>query len=53
MYEIRPSEGTVTRISDGKIVAPCQSDQDPDFRAYIDWVEAGNQPTILETLNDT
>jgi len=53
MYEIRPSEGTVTRISDGKIVAPCQSDQDPDFRAYIDWVKAGNQPTILETLNDT
>jgi hypothetical protein len=24
-------------------------DQNPDFRAYIDWVEAGNQPTILET----
>jgi hypothetical protein len=48
MYEIRPSEGTVTRISDGKIVAPCQSDQDPDFRAYIDWVEVGNQPTIVQ-----
>jgi hypothetical protein len=26
---------------------------DPDFRAYIDWVEAGNQPTILETSNDS
>ena len=21
---------------------------DPDFRAYIDWVEVGNQPTIVQ-----
>jgi len=49
MYTIILDQGTVTRDADGKIVAPCQSDQDPDFRAYIDWVEAGNQPTILET----
>jgi len=49
MYTIILDQGTVTRDEDGKVVAPCQSDQDPDFRAYIDWVEAGNQPIILET----
>ena len=51
MYEIRPSEGTVTRLSDNKIVAPCQSEFDPDFVAYIDWVNAGNQPVIIEPDN--
>ena len=48
MYEIRPSEGTVTRLSDGKVVAPCQSELDPDFLEYIEWVNAGNQPIIIE-----
>ena len=48
MYEIRPNEGTVTRVSDGKTVAPCQSEFDPDFVAYIAWVNAGNQPVIIE-----
>jgi hypothetical protein len=48
MYTIILYEGTVTRNEDGKVVAPCQSDQDPDFRAYIDWVEAGNQPAIVQ-----
>ena len=50
MYEIRPNEGTVTRVSDGKIVAPCQSEFDPDFVAYIEWVNAGNQPVIIDTV---
>jgi hypothetical protein len=35
--------------SDGKIVAPCQSEFDPDFVAYIAWVNAGNQPVIIES----
>ena len=52
MYTIILNQGTVIRNEDAKIVAPCQSDQDPDFRAYINWVEAGNQPTIVETTND-
>jgi len=51
MYEIRPHEGTVTRLSDNKIVAPCQSEFDPDFVAYIAWVNAGNQPVIIEPDN--
>lgn len=50
MYTLNLNEGTAIRDSDGKVVAPCQSDQDPDFRAYIDWVEAGNQPTIIENI---
>jgi hypothetical protein len=48
MYEIRPSEGIVIRLSDAKIVAPCQSEFDPDFIAYIEWVNAGNQPIIVD-----
>lgn len=49
MYTIILDEGTVTRDADGKVVAPCQSAEDPDFVAYIQWVEAGNQPLILDT----
>lgn len=49
MYTIILDEGTVTRDADGKIVAPCQSAEDPDFVAYIEWVEAGNTPLILDT----
>ena len=48
MYTIILHLGTVTRDSDNKIVAPCESELDPDFRAYIDWVNEGNQPTIID-----
>jgi hypothetical protein len=45
MYTISLITGEVVRVSDGKVVAPCQSAEDPDFRAYIDWVMVeGNQP---------
>jgi hypothetical protein len=47
MYTIRPYEGTVTRDSDGKVVAPAVSEFDPDFVEYINWVHSGNQPTIV------
>ena len=49
MYTIILDEGSVTRDADGKVVAPCQSAEDSDFVAYIQWVEAGNQPLILDT----
>lgn len=49
MYTLILDQGTVTRHSDGKVVAPCQSAEDPDFIEYNQWVEAGNQPTIYET----
>lgn len=48
MYSIMLSTGEVTRGSDGKVVAPCQSDQAPDFIAYNEWANAGNQPTVLD-----
>jgi len=48
-YTIILDEGVVIRDSDGVQVAPCQSVDDPDFVAYEVWVEAGGQPTILDT----
>ena len=48
MYTVSISEGTVTRMSDGKIVAPCQSPEEPDFVEYINWVNAGNHPNVVE-----
>lgn len=47
-YTISLSEGTVTRNSDGKVVAPCQSYDDADFQAYMAWVEDGNTPNEVE-----
>tara|TARA_R110002126_G_scaffold186158_1_gene334898 strand:- start:25 stop:177 length:153 start_codon:yes stop_codon:yes gene_type:complete len=49
MYTLILNEGVVFRDIDGKQVAPCQSAEDPDFVAYNEWVEAGNQPTIIES----
>jgi hypothetical protein len=49
MYTIILDEGTVTRDSDGKVVAPCQSTDDPDFVEYNAWIESGNTPLILDT----
>lgn len=49
MYTISRTTGEVVRVSDGKVVAPCQSAEDPDFLAYIRWVMVeGNQPTEVE-----
>jgi len=49
MYTLILNEGVVLRDIDEKQVAPCQSAEDPDFVAYNEWVEAGNQPTIIES----
>ena len=49
MYTIILDQGIVIRDSDGKVVAPCQSAEDPDFIAYNQWVEAGGQPTVYDT----
>ena len=48
MYTIYLLRGEVVRDSDGKIVAPCQSAEDPDFVEYTNWVKQGNQPLQLE-----
>ena len=40
--------GEAIRLMDSKVVAPCQSDEDPNFTEYIDWIMVeGNQPTEL------
>lgn len=41
MYTLHHYDGTVTRDSDGRTVAPAQSVEEPDFVAYIAWVTAG------------
>lgn len=51
MYTIILDQGIVRRDQDGKVVAPCDSTEDPDFVAYIAWVNAGNQPAIIESEN--
>lgn len=49
MYTLNLYEGTVIRDEDQKVVAPCASADDPDFVAYIEWVNQGNQPLIIDS----
>ena len=48
MYTFNSSTGEVTRDSDGVVVSPCQSVDDPNYIAYIDWIKDGNQPAISD-----
>jgi hypothetical protein len=48
MYKIVDSS-VVFRISDNKQIAPCDSDKDPDFVQYIEWVNEGNTPEEVYT----
>ncbi len=48
-YTLILDEGLAIRDEDQKVVAPCQSNEDPDFLEYIDWINAGNLPTTYET----
>jgi hypothetical protein len=48
MYTLILDEGVVLDAA-GTQVAPCQSADDPAFTAYVAWVYAGNEPTIIET----
>lgn len=48
MYTYINNRGLVIRDIDGKVVSPCQSRDDIDFIEYNDWVEAGNEPTVVE-----
>ena len=53
MYTIILDQGIVIRDSDQKVVAPCQSDQDPDFVEYNTWANTpGNYPTVLDTFEE-
>ena len=52
-YTINIATGVVTRDSDGKQVAPCQSVNDPDYVAYIAWINAGNAPVVVDIAPPT
>jgi hypothetical protein len=49
MYSVILDKGAVVRMSDKRVIAPCESEQDPDFLAYIAWVNAGNKPKIYDS----
>lgn len=46
-YTINTATNEVTRDSDGVIVAPCQSVEEPGFIEYIAWINEGNHPTEI------
>jgi hypothetical protein len=46
-YTLNLATGSVTRDSDGKQVAPAQTVDDPDYVAYVEWCNAGNQPSEI------
>lgn len=48
MYKLIVDEGVVLDKYDNQI-APCQSADDPAFILYNQWVEAGNQPEVIDT----
>lgn len=52
MYIIILDQGLVVRSSDFKVVAPCQSDQDPDFIEYNSWATAGKEITIYTSYDE-
>jgi len=49
MYTLYLEDGSVVRDADGVIVAPCQSIEEQNFKDYIAWVEAGNEPVLVDT----
>lgn len=42
-YTLHIQSGTVTRDADGVEVAPAQSVTDPDYSAYVEWINAGTK----------
>lgn len=49
MYKLIQDEGILIRLSDNKVIAPCNDYNDPDHLAYIAWTEEGNHPEMVET----
>lgn len=47
-YTLHIQSGTVTRDADGVEVAPAQSVTDPDYSAYVEWINAGNVPRTVD-----
>ena len=49
MYTIILDQGIVIRDSDGVIVSPVESADDPKFIEYNTWANNGGQPAIYDT----
>ena len=49
MYTFYSDTGEVVRNSDGVVVSPCQSPEDPNFVAYQEWALAGGELLVLDT----
>lgn len=52
MYTIINDRGLAYRNSDKVIVVPRPSAEDQLYKDYVNWVYAGNQPTIVDTDPD-
>lgn len=52
MYTIILDRGIVIRDSDGVIVAPVESAEDPKFIEYINWVNNSGEPRIFNTASE-
>lgn len=52
-YTHNIANGRVIRDSDQYQVAPCQSVNDPDYVAYIAWINAGNAPVVVDIAPPT
>ena len=51
MYTYAADTGEVTRDSDGVVVSPCQSADDPNFVAYQEWAINGGILTVVDTIS--
>ncbi|CAB4122181.1 hypothetical protein UFOVP26_112 [uncultured Caudovirales phage] len=49
MYTIVLDEGSVIRDEDQVVISPCNSPEDPNFVAYLEWIYAGNDPAVIDT----
>jgi len=52
MYTYTADTGEVTRDSDGVVVSPCQSADDPDFVTYQEWALAGGELNVVATVDN-
>jgi hypothetical protein len=49
MYTYILDEGVMIRDVDEVVVAPCQSNEEPNFVEYVNWIIAGGEPAYIDT----
>ena len=52
MYTFINNTGEVIRNSDNILIAPCNDKNDPAYLEYIEWVETGGEPVIIDSPGD-